>query len=115
MSFKENLKNWAVWDRMTKRQLLAAGRNSDHVCEFDRGYKLNYTYPLLGGTHYGNSTYYFAHNTTIDIWSLFSSKYVLRRDDDSDSELVHMVNDWEIIHSLTPKTHQTFKDLIDEL
>jgi hypothetical protein len=108
-----------VWDKMTKRQLNVIKKNSKNPDEWGKGYVLNYTYSKLGGTEYGNSKYYtvrLQHATDPNYYlGLFDKNYVFRTYYSKDSDIGKMVDEYEFKHSLTPKTYDTFGDLIKEL
>jgi hypothetical protein len=110
---------FAVWGKMTKRQLDVIKKNYPEPLQWENGYVLIYTYSKLGGTDYGNSKYYavkILNSKDPECYiGLFSNKYAFRSYYSKDSDIAKEVDEYELKHSLTPKTYETFSDLINEL
>jgi hypothetical protein len=110
---------FAVWGKMTNRQLDVIKKNYSEPLQWGNGYVLNYTYSKLGGTDYGNSKYYavkLLNSKDPECYiGLFSNKYAFRSYYSKDNDISKLVDEYELKHSLTPKTYDTFKDLIEEL
>jgi hypothetical protein len=114
-----NGNGFAVWGKMTKHQVDVIKKNYPKPIQWGDGYVLNYTYSKLGGTDYGNSKYYAVKILNSvnpeDFIGLFTNRYAFRTYSSKDSDIGKMVDEYEFKHSLTPKTYETFRDLINEL
>jgi hypothetical protein len=65
------------------------------------------SYTYHPNTHYDSYTY---HPNIHFMW-----KYVRAKDILEGSAIYDAIQKWELLHNLTPKTQQTFNDLINEL
>lgn len=108
---------FAVWDKMTKRQLDIIKKNYPDPLQWGDGYVLNYTYSKLGGTEYGNSKFYavkILNSVNPEYYiGLFSNKYGFKSYYSKDSDIGKLVYDYELKNGLKGSAKETWSDILE--